>query len=89
MTGKPVHRGIQPIRLNSFICVLFSATHLLLHNVLMFKKLDEKLFDVQLDWKIRKDFFIFLASMYSKVSVIRPGCSRLLEFEKKKIVLVV
>ena len=34
-------------------------------------------------------FIGFYLFYYSQVSIIRPGHSRLLEFEKKKIVLVV
>ena len=49
------------------------------------KEVEEEIMD---DESCRHSVYIRTVSSYSKVSVIRPGCSRLLEFEKE-IVLVV
>ena len=48
----------------------------------------QKVFSISSNARKRNEQKKFLTT-YSKVSIIRPGRFRLLEFEKKKIVLVV
>ena len=69
------------------ILLFFGLLLLMIANILLVKCYKNSLEMKKPNWIINNDKGSYCV-LYSKVSIIRPGCSRLLEFEKK-IVLVV
>ena len=76
------HSGKQTILSVHLFCIKYYGN--LLSKNLQFKKLFHRLSNSsQQTFDKKYIYLVIFSNLYSKVSIIRPGCSRLLEFEKR------